>query len=145
MSHAGGNSRTPASARKLVAIEWRANRRVCPRRIRWPVPELSLSVLVVEDHPDFRQVLGVFLDILGYRAELAADTGTALVWARDKEFDVLLTDIHLPGMDGWELIGELIARGDLPPLVISMSAGNTGTEAARSKLAGCRAHLVKPF
>ena len=105
----------------------------------------SLSVLVVEDHRDTREVFGLLLGLLGHRAELAPDAGLALVKARDRHFDVLITDVQLPGRDGWELIHELRACGQLPPRIISMSAGDNHLLAARSKAFGCCAHLVKPF
>ena len=99
----------------------------------------------MEDHADLRQVLGIFLETFGHRARFAADAGSALVSAGREKFDVLLTDIGLPGRDGWALLQELEARDQLPPVRISMSACHSGKESARSEAAGCRAHLVKPF
>lgn len=83
--------------------------------------------------------------MLGHRVQLAADTGSALSRAKDDMFDALITDIHLPGLSGWELIHELRARGDLPRLTVSMSDWNSGQERTESKAAGCDAYLVKPF
>ncbi len=105
----------------------------------------SLRVLVVEDHRDTREILGLFLGILEHRVELAPDVDAALAKAQAREFDVLITDVQLSGREGWELIQELQAGGQLPPFVISMSAGDDFEQATRSKAAGCRAHLVKPF
>ena len=109
------------------------------------VRERSLNILVVEDHPDTLAVLGMVLELLGHRCTLAPDTGSALARAAHERFDVLFTDINLPGRDGWELLRELAFRDQLPPLVISMSAGDNFTQRKRSKEAGCHAHLVKPF
>ena len=105
----------------------------------------SLRVLLVEDHPDFGKVLAMVLEMLGHQVNLVAEPGSALVRAKDAEFDVLITDIHLPGMNGWELILELRRRGDLPRLTVSMSDWNSGTEWAQSKRAGCDEYLCKPF
>lgn len=104
-----------------------------------------LRVLVVEDHADIRLVVGMFLESLGHQAEFAVDAGSALAITCQRTFDVLLTDVGLPGRDGWELVRAMNARGCLPPLVISMSASNTGQEPAQSRAAGCRVHLLKPF
>lgn len=104
-----------------------------------------LYILVVEDHRDTRDVFGIFLDSLGFRYDLAPDAGTALAKARTSKFDVLITDVQLPGRDGWKLIHDLQSGGHLPPLVISMSAGNDHVQSARSRAVGCHAHLVKPF
>ena len=87
----------------------------------------------------------MFLQILGHRAELVPDAGTALDRAREGRFDVLLTDVQLPGMNAWRLGRELRTRGHLPPFAISMSAGDLGQDAVRSKEAGYDAHLIKPF
>ena len=105
----------------------------------------SLNILVVEDHGDTRDVLGILVVMLGHRCETACDAEAALVSAAKGTFDVLLTDIHLPGMDGWQLLEELGGRGHLPRRVISMSAGIPHEGAARSRAAGCHAHLGKPF
>ena len=85
------------------------------------------------------------LELLGHRCTLAPDTGSALARAAHERFDALVTDISLPGRDGWELLRELALRKQLPPLVVSMSAGDNCTQRKRSREAGCHAHLVKPF
>ena len=87
----------------------------------------------------------MFLELLGHDCHLAPDAGSALARAAEKPFDVLLTDVHMPGMDGWDLVLALTAKGQLPPLVISMSAGVLHEEASRSKAVGCCTHLLKPF
>ena len=86
------------------------------------------------------------LEALGHHATLAVDAGVALRQvASEDHFDVLLTDINLPGGDGWQLIRELGALEQLPARVISMSALTSATVAERSRTAGCHAHLFKPF
>ena len=107
--------------------------------------ESSASILVVEDHPDTLTVLGMVLELLGHRPILARDAGSALARAAHEPFDAILTDINLPGRDGWTLLQELTARGQRPKVAISMSAGDDFIQAKRSKAEGCQAHLVKPF
>ena len=102
-------------------------------------------MLVIEDHPDFLKALGMVLEMLGHRCELVGDVGSALVKARQEQFDLLMVDVHLPGLDAWELIERLRAENRLPPVVVSMSTWDTGGEVARSKASGCMAHLDKPF
>ena len=104
-----------------------------------------LTILVVEDHEDTRIMLRMFLKLLGHRCELAEDAGEAMIWATKGPFDALLTDVHMPGMGGFELVQILRDNERLPILVISMSAGVLNEEAARSKACGCHAHLLKPF
>lgn len=105
----------------------------------------SINVLVVEDHQDTRDVLAVFLEILGHRFKLVTNAASALDHAAVESFDLLLTDIQLGGRDGWALIRDLREQLCLPPLVASMSAGYGPTQYARSMAEGCHWHLVKPF
>ena len=104
-----------------------------------------LQILVVEDHPDTRTAIGMFLVSLGHEVRLACDADTALEQMIATEFDVLLTDVFLPGRTGWELVSELRGLDLLPPVTISMSAFFNPKEAESSRKYGCRAHLVKPF
>ena len=105
----------------------------------------SLRILVVEDHPDTRAVIGMFLVSLGHEVRLANDADSALDQMIGTEFDVLLTDVFLPGRTGWDLVCELRGLGLLPAITISMSAFFNPKEAESSREYGCRAHLVKPF
>ena len=63
-----------------------------------------LNILVVEDHADTRAGLALVLDGLGYRYELACDAADALAMAARTSFDVLLTDVYMPRVSGWELM-----------------------------------------
>ena len=87
----------------------------------------------------------MFMEMIGYRVVLAVDAASALARAAEEGFDVLLTDIQMPDRDGWELLRELGVQNQLPSLCISMSCHTTGRERERSKMAGCQAHLIKPF
>lgn len=105
----------------------------------------ALRILVVEDHAVIRRVLAMCLELLGHEGTFAVDVGSALVVAAGADFDVLLTDVGLPGRDGWALVEELVARGRLPAVAISMSAAPSAQARARSEAVGCQAHLLKPF
>ncbi len=59
-------------------------------------------------------------------------------------FDLLLSDIHLPDGDGWALPGLLEQAGKRPPHAIAMSGFGSVEDAERSRVAGFRAHLIKP-
>ncbi len=79
------------------------------------------NILVVEDHADTRAGFAMVLDSLGYRYELACGAEEALVMAARTPFDVLLTDVYMPQVSGWELVRRLGAYGYLPGRVVSMS------------------------
>ncbi len=70
-----------------------------------------LRILVVEDNPDGAESLRLLLGLYGHRAEVAGDGAAALAAARQFSPDVVLLDIGLPGMDGYEVARRL--RDDL--------------------------------
>ncbi|MBV9658642.1 MAG: response regulator [Verrucomicrobia bacterium] len=101
---------------------------------------------MVENHPSTRRGLEVFMELLGHDARYAEDVSTALEQACDGEhFDVLLSDISLPDGDGWDLLRELHQRGCCPPYAVAMSGFGSNVDLEKSRAAGFRQHLVKPF
>lgn len=60
-------------------------------------------ILIVDDNPKNLQVLGNYLQNEGYRVEFALDGNSALDWIERTEFDLILLDIMMPGMDGFEV------------------------------------------
>ena len=103
----------------------------------------GMRVLLVEDDPDARDLFGLLLEHRGahvHRESCAADALNAL---RRGDFDVLLSDIRMPGQDGCELVRRLRAfDGKLPALAISGSSSIEDRE--RALEAGFDAHLAKP-
>lgn len=81
----------------------------------------ATTVLVVEDDPDIRTMILAALKLEGYRGSGAADTPAALADIRRHRPDLIITDYHLPGQDGLELLRALQTQGfgDIPALVIS--------------------------
>ncbi|WP_427308147.1 response regulator [Cupriavidus sp. H39] len=108
-----------------------------------PVPQLGLQVLVVDDHPYNRLLMQQQLDRLGCRATLAASGEEALAAWRQRSFDLVLTDVHMPGMDGNELSRRLRAQGATVPIV-GLTASIAQDEAQRCLEAGMDRYLSKP-
>ena len=104
-----------------------------------------LRVLVVENHSDTREGIQLFLKALGYHAVSTGTAREALAAAQRETFDLLLSDIALPDGDGWKLLTTLRERGQEPRHSVAMSGLNGPVEQARSREAGYKAHLVKPF
>ncbi len=78
------------------------------------------TVLVVDDEQRMRELLAGLLEPHGYRVETAADGQEALAKAGKRSFDFIITDLKMPGMDGFALLDELQARGiDASVLVVS--------------------------
>ncbi|MGZ3428062.1 MAG: hybrid sensor histidine kinase/response regulator [Polyangia bacterium] len=92
-----------------------------PTAARPPVaapPELSRRVLLVEDDPDNREAMASLLSLGGFEVT-AADCGAAGVRAfTDGTFDVVLTDLGLPDMDGWQVAGEIKQAAPAMPIAL---------------------------
>ncbi len=113
----------------------------------WPVPGMpSLRVLVAEDERLAALVIAEALAEAGHAVLLAGDGEAALRLAADNPFDVLLTDLTLPRMTGWELIPRLRAqRPDLPVVVMTGFLRPGGREVLLADARGRLAILLKPF
>ena len=110
-----------------------------------PRNENECSVLVVDDAEDIALMLACFLERAGYRVRPVFSAGEALDAARNGRFDVIISDIGLPGMDGYELAKELRALGDyrLTPL-IAVTGFTEYSDQKNAFDAGFDAHLTKP-
>lgn len=104
-------------------------------------PAEAFNILVVEDHADARFLVCEMLDILGHRCTAAADAEQAQALLAQGDFDVLFTDINLPGMSGVELARHaLITR---PALKIVFASGHGGTLGQYVEFAATT--LAKPY
>ncbi|MCA8274955.1 response regulator [Burkholderia sp. AU30280] len=107
------------------------------------LPALAARVLVVDDHPVNRTLQQSQLVTLGYAADAADDGASALRRCAETRYDLVMTDLNMPGMDGYTLARVLRARyPDLP--VIAITAHASAAEHARCAEAGIVAVLVKP-
>lgn len=83
---------------------------------------MGRRILIIEDEPDFAEILSVRFGELGYESRLAGAAGEALEAIRAFEPDVVLCDVHLPGESGVSVL-DAIRRGDGPnPAFIFLTA-----------------------
>ena len=102
-----------------------------------------LTVLAVDDHTDTLENLCGLLRATGHRAAPAADGPSALRAAKEIGPDVVLLDILMPGMDGYEVGRELKRmRPERPPLVVAVSG--SPADPARAGEAGIDLCIAKP-
>ena len=102
-------------------------------------------ILIAEDDVDNREGYAEYLSFLGYRVAQAANGEDALVWARQLRPDVLLLDLALPGVDGWEVARQLKTDSSTRSmLVIALSACVFPDDVLRATDAGCDLFLDKP-
>ena len=104
------------------------------------------TILVVDDHPLNLALLEHLLTIDGYRVRTAADADSAVASIDEVRPDLILMDLQLPGVDGFELTRRLKARPDLAgvPVVAVTSYAMSGDE-VRARAAGCDGFLSKPI
>jgi two-component system, OmpR family, response regulator len=102
-----------------------------------------MRVLVVEDEPDLLRVLAQALREDGYAVDEAADGKTALYKATTWEYDAVLLDIMLPGMDGYVVLKELRKTRKIP--VLFLTARDAIPDRIRGLDAGADDYLIKPF
>jgi two-component system OmpR family response regulator len=106
---------------------------------------LRLSVLVVEDQDDSATSLVELLTLRGYSVRVAASGPDALRELGAATPDVVLLDIGLPGMDGWEVVRRLRTYGQgKQPVVVALTGYGSDADRMRSADAGIDLHLVKP-
>ncbi|HEX7185512.1 MAG TPA: ATP-binding protein [Thermoanaerobaculia bacterium] len=108
-------------------------------------PEGPSRILVVEDNVDAADALAELLRLWGHDVEVAHDGAAALEQARLHQPGVVLLDIGLPGMDGYQVTEALQRMPDLPrPLIIALTGYGQESDRQRSRRAGFDHHLVKP-
>jgi CheY-like chemotaxis protein len=104
-------------------------------------------ILVAEDDEINQKVILRQLGLLGYVAEIASDGREALELWRSNYYALLLTDLHMPEMDGYELAGtirrEEAAGARLP--IIALTANAIQGEATRARAVGMDGYLTKPL
>jgi CheY-like chemotaxis protein len=103
-----------------------------------------LRVLVVDDWPDTIPTLQLLLQTWGYETCVASDGLTALTIAEDFKPDVVILDLGLPGMDGFEVAKRLRQNDRERPLIIVLSGYCTKDDVQHSSEVGCDFHLAKP-
>jgi DNA-binding response OmpR family regulator len=101
-------------------------------------------VLIAEDDPDTLVILRVNLNAAGFEPILASDGHTALARIEAEQPDAVLLDVLLPGIDGWQVLEALHAKGDPVP-VIMCSAKDNIHDLKKAQDLGAVAYLVKPF
>ena len=102
-------------------------------------------MLVVDDNADASETLAMLLGLWGHDVQSAADGPTALETAAAHRPDVVLLDISLPGMSGYEVADRLRANPDLRDTVlVAMTGYGQAEDKKETRRAGFSLHLVKP-
>ncbi|MCX6327928.1 MAG: response regulator, partial [Bacteroidia bacterium] len=106
----------------------------------------SPSILIVDDNPHNLQVLGKLLQENKYEIEFATNGEAALEWLKAKQFDLILLDINMPGMTGFEVCTKIRSNPDLNNVpVIFLSAETERESILKGFELGAQDYLTKPF
>ncbi|MCD8179943.1 MAG: response regulator transcription factor [Firmicutes bacterium] len=101
------------------------------------------KVLIIEDDSAIAELERDYLEINGFECGIASRGTAGLEKALTEEFDLIIIDIMLPGMDGFEIISELRKRKQTP--VIFLSAKNSDIDKIRGLGLGADDYMTKPF
>jgi len=102
--------------------------------------------LVVDDVPDVTEMIALFLQHAGYQTVMAYSAYDALSVARDEHFDVIVSDIGMPGMNGYELAEELRRLPDYSNVpLIAVTGFSAFDDIGRALQSGFNAHMTKPI
>lgn len=108
--------------------------------------ESGKSALVVDDVADVTEMLAVVLSHAGYSVVTAASAPAALSAARERQFDVIISDIGMPEMNGYQLAREMrMLPGYETVPMVAVTGYSMFDDKERSTRAGFNAHMTKPI
>ena len=103
-------------------------------------------ILIIEDYCDTRKLVELILQTSGHTVASASDSLSGLIIAACEQPDLILMDLGLPGLDGWEATRRLKATSATQHIpVVAFTAQVTHGAIARAVAAGCTAVIAKPF
>jgi two-component system cell cycle response regulator DivK len=107
---------------------------------------MSKLILVVEDQEDNRRIMRDLLTSVGYEVMEAVTGEEGVAAAETHRPDLILMDIQLPGLDGYEATRQIKANPDLEhiPIIVVTSYALSGDD-VKAFEAGCNAYVSKPF
>jgi len=107
---------------------------------------MSASILTVDDSPSLRMAIKIALTGAGYAVEEAGDGQQGLAATNAQRFDLIVTDLNMPNMDGLTMIKEIRkspAQSGVP--IIFLTTESDDSMKQQAKAAGATGWLVKPF
>jgi DNA-binding response OmpR family regulator len=105
----------------------------------------ALRILIVEDNLDLAENIGDYFDIQGHVTDFAMDGIGGLHLALTQDYDVIILDIMLPGMDGLTLCRKFKAESEKQTPLLMLTARDTLSDKLEGFDAGADDYLVKPF
>lgn len=110
-----------------------------------PAPKTLRRILVVDDNEDSAETLGMLLTVLGAEVRIAHDGPQALAIFEGYAPSVVLLDIGMPGMDGYEVARRIrSSHPHRPSVLVALTGWGQQEDRVRAREAGFDHHLVKP-
>jgi DNA-binding response OmpR family regulator len=103
-----------------------------------------MSILIVEDEADVRDVLNEMLEIFGHKVTVVSDGLEALKIALAQKFDIIITDLGIPGMNGLDLVKGIRKEKISTPILIITGVIFENSDRELKEIQPCRV-LMKPF
>jgi len=109
-------------------------------------PKAGPTVLVVDDDPGVRQVVRLSLELEGYMVKEAGGAEEGLAAVEDEAPDLILLDVMMPHVDGWEMLRRIQERHGAGSIPIVMFSGKVDAQtAAQATARGAQGFVGKPF
>ena len=110
-----------------------------------PFDNRTIQLLVVEDSEDILYIMKTELEWMGYVVHGARDGNTALELAKQHRPDVVISDIQMPGIDGFELVRRIRSTKELAKVpAIALTGFGMEEDVKRALERGFTAHMTKP-
>jgi DNA-binding response OmpR family regulator len=103
----------------------------------------GVKILVVDDEPSIREVVGLYLEEMGFDPTVVGDGHAALELIRTDPPDLLILDVMLPGVDGYEITRQVRANSAIP--IILLTARADEIDRILGLEMGADDYVVKPF
>jgi CheY-like chemotaxis protein len=100
------------------------------------------TVLYVDDNDEILEIVGMLLDGTDYRLLTENDSGKAVALCLEKKPDLVLMDINMPGMNGFEVTKKLRSSGFNNPVVV-LTASESDEDRKQAKASGCTDYILK--
>ncbi len=101
------------------------------------------KILIIEDEVSIAELERDYLEMSGYAVDIANNGTIGLEWALEKEYDLLILDLMLPGIDGYEICRRIRSKKDIPILMVS--AKKEDIDKVRGLGLGADDYITKPF
>ena len=106
---------------------------------------MTIKILTVDDEPDVRRLIQIKLKKAGFEVITAVDGEEGVEKAKAEEPDLILMDVMMPKMTGYEALAKIKEEMDPAPLVLMLTAKGTEDDVMEGLIGGADDYITKPF